>query len=92
MGYEVLVTYATKHGATGEITGAIDKVLREQGITTTLRNVVDVEDPAAYDAIVVGTAVYVIQWRNRRGGPGRTGGWRGGSPRSEGPGRPHPTR
>lgn len=59
----VLVTYATKHGATAEIAQAVEKVLRDQGIATDLRPVTDAGDPAAYDAVVLGTAVYMGQWR-----------------------------
>jgi menaquinone-dependent protoporphyrinogen oxidase len=58
---KVLVTAATKYGATGEIAQAIGEVLREHGLDTT----VDPPGDAAvdgYDAVVLGSAVYAGHW------------------------------
>lgn len=60
---QVLVAYATKHGATAEIAQAIDKVLCEQGLTTDVRDVDQVDGLAQYEAVVLGSAVYMGQWR-----------------------------
>jgi menaquinone-dependent protoporphyrinogen oxidase len=58
---KVLVTAATRYGATGEIAEAIGEVLRECGLEAT------VGPPAAaavdgYDAVVLGSAVYAGHW------------------------------
>jgi menaquinone-dependent protoporphyrinogen oxidase len=58
----VLVTYATKHHSTEEIAEAIAAELREGG------NDVDCVDAAdahadGYDAVVLGSAVYMGRWR-----------------------------
>lgn len=63
MNKRVLVTYATKHGATAEIASATSSVLREQGFDVDLHDVKAVSDPGAYGAVVMGSAVYIGQWR-----------------------------
>jgi menaquinone-dependent protoporphyrinogen oxidase len=58
---KVLVTAATRYGATGEIAQAIGEVLRERGLDTTVgppeAGIVD-----GYDAVVLGSAVYAGHW------------------------------
>lgn len=63
MNSHVLVTYATKYGATAEIAVKIGTVLREAGIETDVMPVENVDTLSAYDAIVLGSAVYMGQWR-----------------------------
>lgn len=63
MNKKVLVTYATKHGATAEIAEYMGQVLEEAGLTTVVRPVEMVHDLRSYDAVVVGSAVYAGQWR-----------------------------
>lgn len=58
----VLVTYASKHGATKGIAEAIGDRLREHGLETEVRPIGDVDDPARYDALVIGSAVYLGSW------------------------------
>lgn len=58
-----LVAYATKYGATAGIAEKIANVLREHGLEVTLRKVQEVGDPGAYTAVVLGSAVYIGQWR-----------------------------
>lgn len=58
----VLVTVATRHGATGEVGGAIARVLRERGLNTTELPPGDVADLSRYDAVVLGSAVYAGRW------------------------------
>ncbi len=58
----VLVTVASKHGATAEIGEIIARVLRDAGhaVTTTAPELVT--DLRAYDAVVLGSAVYAGRW------------------------------
>ncbi len=60
----VLVAYASKHQATAEIASFIGDVLRESGgISADVRAVETVQDLAGYDAVVLGSAVYIGQWQ-----------------------------
>jgi menaquinone-dependent protoporphyrinogen oxidase len=63
MAVQVLVAYATKHGATTEIAEKIGEVLREAGLSTDVLPVDRVSDLASYEAVVLGSAVYIGQWR-----------------------------
>jgi menaquinone-dependent protoporphyrinogen oxidase len=63
MNHSVLVTFATKHGGTGEIAVAIAEALRKHGLAVEVSPVEAADDVAAYDAVVLGSAVYVGQWR-----------------------------
>jgi menaquinone-dependent protoporphyrinogen oxidase len=60
---EVLVAYATKHGATEEIAVKIGEVLRQEGLETTIVVADRAGDPGAYQAVILGSAVYIGQWR-----------------------------
>jgi menaquinone-dependent protoporphyrinogen oxidase len=59
---KVLVTAATKHGATGEIAQAIGDVLRDQGLDPTVLEPEQVDAVDGYDAVVLGSAVYAGHW------------------------------
>ncbi len=59
----VLVTYASKYGATQEIAEEIGQVLRQSGLPTDVRPINLVNDPSRYQALVLGSAVYIGQWR-----------------------------
>lgn len=63
MSHHVLVVYATKHGATAEIAERIAQVLRAAGLTVTFTAANATTDPASYDAVVLGSAVYAGAWR-----------------------------
>jgi Flavodoxin domain len=52
----VLVTAASKHGATLEIAEAIARVLAEQGVSAELVPIDEVSDLGRYDAVVLGSA------------------------------------
>jgi menaquinone-dependent protoporphyrinogen oxidase len=58
----VLVASATRHGATGEIAEAIASTLTARGVNAELRRVEDVADVNGYDAVVLGSAVYIGKW------------------------------
>lgn len=59
----VLVTYATKYGATKEIAEKIGEVLAELGLGVDVLPVKEVKSIGAYQAVVLGSAVYVGAWR-----------------------------
>jgi menaquinone-dependent protoporphyrinogen oxidase len=59
----VLVAYGTKYGATAEIAEKIGEVLREAGLAADVLRADRVGDLSAYDAVVVGSAVYIGRWR-----------------------------
>ncbi len=63
MEIHVLVAYATKYGATAEIAEKIGQVLRKAGFHTDVLPADRVGDLAAYRAVVLGSAVYIGQWR-----------------------------
>jgi len=59
----ILVAYATKHGATMGIASAIAEELRNVGLEVEVHPVAQVQDPSGYAAVVLGSAVYIGQWR-----------------------------
>jgi menaquinone-dependent protoporphyrinogen oxidase len=59
---KVLVTAATKYGATGEIAEAIGEVLRERGLDSTVGPPEEATTVDGYDAVVLGSAVYAGHW------------------------------
>ena len=58
----VLVTAATKYGATAEIAQAIAEVLGEHGLEAAVLPPEQVKGVDGYDAVVVGSAVYAGHW------------------------------
>jgi menaquinone-dependent protoporphyrinogen oxidase len=58
----VLVTAATRHDATREIAEAISAGLLARGIEAESRPIDKVTDLAGYDAVVLGSAVYMGRW------------------------------
>jgi menaquinone-dependent protoporphyrinogen oxidase len=64
----VLVTCASKHGSTREIGHRIAERLRERGIDVDERPIADASDPAPYDAVVLGSAVYAGSWMKEASG------------------------
>lgn len=58
----VLVTAASKHGATREIAKEIARVLGEQGVATELLDLEDVADLSGYEACIVGSGIYLGNW------------------------------
>jgi menaquinone-dependent protoporphyrinogen oxidase len=61
----VLVTAASKHGATLEIAETIARVLENRGITAEFVAIDDVVELGSYDAHVVGSGIYLGNWLKR---------------------------
>lgn len=59
---KVLVAVASQHGATREIADLIGATIAERGIETDIREVEHVASLDGYDAVVVGSAVYMGGW------------------------------
>jgi menaquinone-dependent protoporphyrinogen oxidase len=58
----VLVAAASRHEATREIADAIAAGLRERGVDARMVPVTEVGSLAGYDAVVLGSAVYMGRW------------------------------
>jgi menaquinone-dependent protoporphyrinogen oxidase len=58
----VLVTAASKYGATGEIASALADVLSERGLDVDVVPTEEVVSVDGYDAVVAGSAVYAGHW------------------------------
>jgi menaquinone-dependent protoporphyrinogen oxidase len=63
MNRQVLVTYASKYGATAEIAEKIGEVLRQEGVPADVLPVKQVDDLTPYTAVILGSAVYIGRWR-----------------------------
>lgn len=62
MNMKILVTYASKYGATQEIASRIGDVLCQAGLDADVVPVTDVRDVAPYEAVILGSAVYIGKW------------------------------
>ena len=65
---KVLVCAARKYGATSEIAQAVADVLAERGCEVTVLPPEEVGAVEEFDAVILGSAVYMGQWMNRRAG------------------------
>ncbi len=63
MATRVLVAYGTKYGATAEIAKKIGDVLQEAGLAVDIKPADQAGDPSAYQAVVLGSAIYMGRWR-----------------------------
>jgi menaquinone-dependent protoporphyrinogen oxidase len=63
MNIQVLVAFSTKYGATAEIAEKIGQVLRQAGLRPDVLPANRVSDLTPYQAVVLGSAVYIGQWR-----------------------------
>jgi menaquinone-dependent protoporphyrinogen oxidase len=59
---KVLVTASSRHGATWEIAAAIARELERHGLRVETRHVEDVASLDGFDAVVLGSAVYIGKW------------------------------
>jgi menaquinone-dependent protoporphyrinogen oxidase len=58
----VLVVVASRHGATRQIADSVAGVLRAAGLEAHVEDAEAAADPAGYDAVVLGSAVYYGRW------------------------------
>ncbi len=65
---KMLIAVSSKHGSTQEIAVSIAETLRDMGIDVEVVDPEDVESVAPYDAVVIGSALYMGRWM----GPART--------------------
>jgi menaquinone-dependent protoporphyrinogen oxidase len=63
MSNRVLVAYASKYGATAEIAEKIGQVLRQAGLQADILPADRTVAPSTYQAVVLGSAVYIGRWR-----------------------------
>ena len=63
MDKKILVAYASKYGATAEIARRIGAALEKAGLLVEVLPAERVKDPSAYQAVILGSAVYAGQWR-----------------------------
>ncbi len=59
---KILVTYATRAGATFEVAMRVAEVLRAAGATVDVKPVTAVHEMKGYDAVVVGSAIRMGHW------------------------------
>lgn len=62
MDKHVLITYASKYGATREIAQKIGEVLHQSGLQADVLPVAGVRDITPYKAVVMGGALYIDKW------------------------------
>jgi menaquinone-dependent protoporphyrinogen oxidase len=60
---KVLVAQASKHGSTAEIAQAVADAMRQTGLEVDCKAVGEVKSLEPYDAVVLGSAVYMRRWR-----------------------------
>jgi menaquinone-dependent protoporphyrinogen oxidase len=63
MAKKVLVAYASKYGSTREIAEKIGQVITQSGLEAEVLAAEKVKDIAAYQAVVLGSAAYIGNWR-----------------------------
>jgi len=63
MDTNILVTYASKYGATKEIAEKIGEVIRQAGLQADVLPVDSIRDLNPYQAIILGSAVYIGNWQ-----------------------------
>ena len=63
MNGKILVTYASKYGATKEIAEKIGEVLDESGLQVDVLPVDGLRGLTPYQAVILGSAVYVGKWQ-----------------------------
>jgi menaquinone-dependent protoporphyrinogen oxidase len=64
----VLVAYASRHGATRGIAERIARTLEQHGLEVTLQPAERVADVTKYDGFVIGSAAYASHWLNEATG------------------------
>ncbi|HPA08240.1 MAG TPA: flavodoxin domain-containing protein, partial [Methanoregulaceae archaeon] len=59
---KILVCYSTRYGSTGEIAGMIGEELDSTGYEVMVQPIARVKDPGEYDAVVIGSPLYMGKW------------------------------
>ncbi len=59
---KILVAYASRAGATSGVAEEIGKTLCADGVKVDVRLAKDVQDVSEYQAVVIGSAIYMGQW------------------------------
>lgn len=59
---KILVAYASQFGSTGGVAEAIAEVLRGGGATVEAKQIENVKDLNAYDAVIIGSAIQYDRW------------------------------
>jgi len=59
---KVLIVYASRMGSTGEIAQEIARQLERRGLTADVRAAAQAAAPSGYDAVIVGSPLYVRHW------------------------------
>ncbi|MBN2762022.1 MAG: flavodoxin domain-containing protein [Bacteroidales bacterium] len=62
MDTQILITYATKHGSTAEISEKIGEILHQSGYSTDVLSADQVTNLQSYKAVILGSGVYAGQW------------------------------
>ena len=60
---KILVAYGSKHGSTAEIADAVAETLRGFALSVDCAEAGEVKSVEPYDAVVLGSAVYIRRWR-----------------------------
>ena len=63
MAVKVLVAYGSKYGGTREIAEKIGEVLKQENLEADVLSADRAADPSQYDGVIIGSAVYIGQWR-----------------------------
>lgn len=63
---KVLVAAASKHGATQQVAEAIGEELTAREFDVTVAHVEDVTSITQYDAVIIGSAIYLGKWMKPR--------------------------
>ncbi len=58
----VLIAFASRHGSTREMANEIAEELRASGVDAELRAAGDVTSITGYDAVIIGSAIYMGRW------------------------------
>jgi menaquinone-dependent protoporphyrinogen oxidase len=59
---DILIAYASKHGSTHEIARVVAQELRAAGHGVAVRDVEEIHSIEVYDAIIIGSAIYMGRW------------------------------
>ena len=65
---KILIAYASKHGSTQQVADAVAAALEETGLEAEVRPARTVDDPGAYDAVVLGAPIYMTRWHKEARG------------------------